>query len=148
MIDELYNYWLNELLLKHKEELKKLAPKEDWQEEASTSKLFPLITSYDRDSSFFRYTVTKNSSLDLQKYSMQKTDVETLGGIFNSKSETNKKKPHSKILLRMKNDNDEIVEGFALQKNVLDKVTQALKKVSHYFYCIHIMTRVTLCNRN
>jgi hypothetical protein len=46
----------------------------------------------------------------------------------------------------LKNDNDEIVDGFERAEDVLDNVTQALKKVSHYFYCIHIMTRVTLCN--
>jgi len=147
-IDELYNYWLNELLLKHKEQLQKLAPKGDWQEETSVSKFFPLIAGYDRDSSFFRYPVTKNSSLDPQKYSMQRIELESLDSVFGSKTKTDKKKPDSKIIMLMKNDKDEIVEGFALQKNVLDNVTQALKKVSHYFYLLHIMTRVTLCNGN
>jgi len=144
-IDELYNYWLNELLLKHQSDLKMEAPKGDWQEETTISQFFPLIAGYDRDSSFFRYPVTKNSTLDPEKYTMQRLDLEKLQAIFNGE-DTRKNKKGGRVFMLLKNDNDEIVDGFERAEDVLDNVTQALKKVSHYFYCIHIMTRVTLCN--
>lgn len=144
-IDELYNYWLNELLLKHKTDLDKLAPKGDWQEEATISKLFPLIAGYDKDSSFFRYPITKNSTLDHKKYTMQRLDSEKLESIFNGE-DNRKNKKGSRLFMLFKNDDNEIIDGFEREENVLDNVTQALKKVSHYFYCIHIMTRITLCS--
>ncbi|MDO9512069.1 MAG: hypothetical protein Q7J34_09940 [Bacteroidales bacterium] len=145
-IDELYNYWLNELLLKHKEDLDKLAPKGDWQEETTITKFFPLITGYDRDSSFFRYPVTKNTTHDPKKYTMQRLDLERLHDIFTNNPDSQKEKKGARVFILLKNDNEEIVDGFERAVNVLYDVTQALKKVSHYFLCIHIMTRVTLCN--
>ena len=144
-IDELYNYWLNELLLKHITDLGKLAPKGDWQEEVTISQFFPLIAGYDRDSLFFRYPVTKNSALDPEKYTMQRLDLEKLQTIFNSEDKRKNKKS-GRVFMLLKNDKDEIVDGFEREEDVLDNVTQALKKVSHYFFCIHIMTRVTLCS--
>jgi hypothetical protein len=81
-IDELYNYWLNELLLKHKPRLEEIAPRGEWQEENTISKLFPLLAGYDRDSSFFRYPITKNSSLDQKKYTMQRLDLKNLESIL------------------------------------------------------------------
>jgi len=143
-IDELYNYWLNELLLKNKQDLDKLAPMGDWQEESSISKLFPLIADYDRDSSFFRYPVTKNSRLDSKKYTMQRLDLKKLQSIFDGE-DTRKNKKGSRLFTLIKNDDNEIVEGFEKTEDVLNNVTQALKQVSYHFYCIHIMTRVTLC---
>lgn len=143
-IDELYNYWLNELLLKHKQDLDMLAPKGDWQEESSISQFFPLIAGYDRDSSFFRYPVTKNSGLDPKKYTMQRLDLKKLQSIFDGE-DTRKNKKGSRLFMLFQNDDNEIVEGFEKAEDVLDNVTQALKQVSHYFYCIHIMTRITLC---
>jgi len=144
-IDELYSYWLNELLLKHKAELERIAPKGEWQEETIISNFFPLIAGYDRDSSFFRYPITKNSTLDPKKYPMQRIDLERLQEIFTNSS-TQKSEKGAGVFMLLENDEGEIVDGFEKSSNVLDNVIQALKKVSHYFYCIHIMTRVTLCN--
>lgn len=147
-IDELYNYWLNELLLKHKSELDIIAPDGDWIEEPSITSFFPLISEYDRDSSFFRYPVSKNTILDSTKFSIQQMNFKKLQNIFTNNPDTRKEKKGARVYLLLQNDNDEIVDGFEKAENVLDNVTEALKKVSHYFLCIHIMTRVTLCNGN
>ena len=147
-IDELYSYWLNELLLKHKTELEQIAPKGEWQEETKISNFFPLIAGYDRDSSFFRYPITKNSTLDTKKYTMQHIDTEKLQEIFTNNPDTRKEKKGARVFMLLKNDQEEIVDGFEKAENVLTNVIQALKEVSHYFYCIHIITRVTLCNGN
>ncbi len=146
-IDELYNYWLNELLLKHKSKLDEIAPKGEWQEENTISKLFPLIASYDRDSSFFRYPITKDFGLDQKKYTMQRLDLNKLQSVF-SGEDTRKNKKFGRVFMLLENDDKEIVEGFERAEDVLDNVTQALKEVSYYFYCIHIMTRITLCGGN
>lgn len=144
-IDELYNYWLNELLLKHKAKLGKLAPKGEWQEETTISNLFPLIASYDRDSSFFRYPITKNSTLDSKKYTMQHADVKKIQKILSSNPNTSKSQ-QGRVFTLIKNDKGEFVNGFAEEKSVLSDVIQALKKVSSYFNSIHTMTRCTLCD--
>src|SRR5262249_14533561 len=143
-IDELYNYWLNELLLKHKSELDKLAPEGYWQEEKTISQFFPLIAGYDRTTSYFRYPVTNSSQLDAKKYTMQRLDLEKLPKLLSG--EEKKQDEHGgKVILLLKNDNDEIVDGFERAENILENVTEALKKVSYHFYCVHIMTRITLC---
>jgi hypothetical protein len=147
-IDELYNYWLNELLLKNINLLNRIAPKGDWSEVPEISELFPLISSYDRDSSYFRYPITKNSALDSKKYTMQRLNAERLEQIFSDNPDKRKNKKGARLFMLIKDDNDEIVDGFERDKDILEDVTQALKKISHYFFCIHIMTRVTLCNGN
>lgn len=137
-IDELYNYWLNELLLKHNTRIKSLDKKDGhWEEEKDISSLIPLIANYDRDSTYFRYPVTKNSNLDLKKYTMQK--------LAPNKALSNNPKNKNRIVLLLKNDNDEIVGGFEKSEDILKEVTEALKKISEYFNCIHVMTRATLC---
>ena len=147
-IDELYSYWLNELLLKQNSELMKLAPKGDWQEYKEITDFFPLITGYDRDSSFFRYPVTKNTSLDPKKFTMQRLDSEKLQKLFSDNPDNKKGKNGARIFMLLKDENDIITDGFEKDDNILENVTHALKEVSYYFYCIHIMTRMTLCNGN
>ena len=127
-------------------QVERIAPKGEWQEETMISILFPLIAGYDRDSSFFRYPITKNSSLDPKKYTMQRIDLEKLQEVFTNSPDTQKRKKGAGVFMFLENDEGEIVDGFEKSENVLDNVIQALKKVSHYFYSIHIMTRITLCD--
>lgn len=143
-IDKLYSYWLNELLLKHKKTLYKLAPTADWEEAADITQLFPLIACYDSDSLFFRYPVTKDTIHDFEKYSMQKVDLEKTNEIFNTTDTEDKSE--SELLMLIKNDSEEIIEAFEKQNQVLADLTQALGKLAHYFYCIHMMTRAELCD--
>ncbi|NQT64862.1 MAG: hypothetical protein HQ554_01640 [FCB group bacterium] len=145
-IDELYNYWLNELLLKSIEELNSLAPKGDWREKKDISSMFTLISSYDRDSSFFRYPVTKNTSLDPKKYTMQPLDMEKLEDLSKYVKEKSVRTKRGGIITLFKNSKNEIVGGYEKIDDVLEKVTEALRKVSKYFFAIHVMTRETLCN--
>lgn len=143
-LDELYNYWLNELLLRHKDALESIAPRGDWQESNSISEFFPLIASYDRDSSFFRYPVTRNAALDPEKFTMQHIDLEKLQQIFKGE-DTRKNGIGSQLFLLYRNDDGNIIDGFERTDDVLEDITQALKEVAHYFYCIHAMARMTLC---
>lgn len=145
LVDELYNYWLNELLLKYKDKLNKIAPLGDWYEDKETSKRFLLIVKYDRDSSYFRYPVTKNTHLDSKKNTMQKIKSDKLETIFNS-VDKKKEKKWARLISLIVNNNDEIVNGFELDKNVLGNVNVALQEIGQYFHAIHTMTRFTICN--
>ena len=78
---------------------------------------------------------------------MQRLDLKRLESIF-SGEDTRKNKKFGRVFMLLENDDKEIVDGFESTEDVLDNVTQALKEVSYYFYCIHIMTRITLCGGN
>lgn len=147
-IDDLYNYWIKELLINHQSELARIAPNGIWQEEIAISGLFPLIAGYDRDSLYFRYPVTKNISLDSKKYTMQRLDLEKFKEMFSKDSDNKKNKGDSRIFMLLKNNNDEILNGFVNSENVLENVVHALKEISNYLFCFHVMTRITLCNGN
>ena len=77
---------------------------------------------------------------------MQHIDSEMLKEIFTNNQDTRKEKKGPRVFMLLKNEKEEIVDGFEKAENILENVIQALKEVSYYFYCIHIMTRVTLCN--
>ncbi|PBI89096.1 hypothetical protein BSF41_24670 [Flavobacterium sp. ACN2] len=141
-IDELYNYWTY-LLNTHQSQLKKLSPNDDWSESQKISRLIPLIAGYDNDSTYFRYPITKNTSADGKKHTMQKLNIKNLEQKLHS---TEHRK--SKMFMVLKDNENEIVEAFERNENVLDNVTSALKKVSNYFLCMHVMSRVTLCDKN
>lgn len=145
-IDELYRYWKDELLLKNIEKLESLANKGEWKESEDITKAIPIIAKYDKQSSFFRYPVTENPNLDLEKFTMKEVDVKTLFKMLESRESTEEKGEGAKIILVIKNENDEIVKAYEKQKELLTELSESLKKVAHYFYCIHIMTRTTLCN--
>lgn len=141
-IDELYRYWKDELLLKNIEKLESLANKGEWKEHEDITKAIPIIVKYDKQSSFFRYPVTENPNLDLEKSTMKEVDVKTLFEMLESRESTEE----AKIILAIKNENDEIVKAYEKQKELLTELSDSLKKVAYYFYCIHTMTRITLCN--
>lgn len=144
-IDKLYEYWLNNLLLPNIKVLNEIAPEGDWQETKKITNMFPVISKYDQDSSYFRYPITKNSSLDSKKYTMQKfkaTNVKQFVKEIQDQKSNTKKGSFTMLLV---DDSDNIVEAFKQTENVLADVRDALKEVAFYFNCIHIMTRVTLC---
>lgn len=146
-IDELYNYWKDSLLIPNQDKLNELAPRGDWKEYDEISKALPIITKYDRESSFFRYPVTENSEQDLEKFTMQPIDVETLFKLLNKPNEEkeNGEEKKGKVIMALKDENDEIVKAYIHADNLLEDVTKSLQQASNYFYCIHIMTRVELC---
>lgn len=149
-IDELYQYWKDELLLKNIDKLESLANAGDWKEYEDITKAIPIIAKYDKQSSFFRYPVTENPNLDLEKFTMKEVDVETLFKTLKDRNSTEEKNvgKGAKIILALKNEDNEIVKAYEQQKELLTELSDSLKKVAHYFYCIHIMTRMTLCNGN
>lgn len=144
-IDKLYEYWLNHLLLPNIVILNEKAPKGDWVETENITNLFGLISKYDQDSSYFRYPITKNSSLDFQKYTMQKFKGTNLNNIVEEirNSETGSKGKSFTMLIL--DEKDEVVQAYQKAENTLLDLRDALKDVAFYFHCIHIMTRVTLC---
>ncbi len=143
-IDILYDYWLNTLLLPNITKLEEVAPKGDWQESKKIGELFVIISKYDQDSSYFRYPITKNSILDIEKYTMQKFEATNLTDFMKEIQE--KKNPTKSSFTMLLVDKDEnITEAFKSNKNILSDVRDALKEVAYYLHCIHIMTRVTLC---
>ncbi|WP_278832582.1 hypothetical protein [Porphyromonas cangingivalis] len=138
-IDELYNYWLKELLLKYNNELKRYAPEECWREDDKVGSLFSVIASYDRDSSFFRYPVTKNTAnLDQEKSTMQSISVNDLPEILKNHSS-------SRIISLIEDESGCIAQAFIRDQNILTEVTEALKYVAAYFHCVHAKTRYYLC---
>lgn len=144
-IDKLYEYWLNELLLPNIENLKKIAPKGDWEEYEIVTELFQTISKYDQDSSYFRYPITKNSVLDVEKNTMQK--VEAKGNLEDLMKEIEEKKGDKKggITMVMLDSKDNITKAFHKEENILPEVRNALNDVASYFCGIHTMIRVTLC---
>lgn len=144
-IDKLYNYWLNSLLLPNIETLNKIASRGDWQETKTITELFPVICKYDRDSSYFRYPITKNSLLDNEKYTIQKFKAKSLDGIVEEIKEQKPTDNKGTVTMLLFDDADNIIEAFKHTKTILSDVRDALKEVAFYFKCIHTMTRVTLC---
>lgn len=145
LIDELYNYWVD-LLNTYQAQLQELSPKDDWTEVEQISKLIPTIAGYDRNSTYFRYPLTKNTSVDRKKYTMQKLSVKSFEQKLTSSKKVEDRK--SKMFMVLKDNDNEIVEAFERDENVLENITNALVKTSNYLMNIHIMSRVTLCNGN
>lgn len=144
-IDKLYEYWLNSLLLPYNKHLYERAPMADWKEYKKVTELLPIICKYDQDSSYFRYPITKNGSLDHEKYSMQKFKATNLEGFIKEINEQKDSLTKGSFTTLLIDENDNIVEAFKKAENVLTDVRDALKEVAYYFNCIHIMTRMTLC---
>ena len=145
-IDKLYDYWLNNLLLPCIEQLKKAAPSADWQENKGISDLISVVCKYDQDSSYFRYPITKSNNLDHKKYTMQKFKASKLGEFINEIQETKNESKNGTFTMLVVDEEDNITKAFKNNENVLSDVRDALDKIAFYFNCIHIMTRVTLCD--
>lgn len=144
-IGKLYEYWLNSLLLPNIELLNKKAPQGDWQEAASITDLFSLISKYDQDSSYFRYPITKNNSLDSKKYTMQRLKAMNVEDFVKELKGQNSSENNETLTMLLVDDDDNITDAFKHTKQILSDVRDALKEVSYYLNCIHVMTRITLC---
>lgn len=146
-IDDLFAYWLNHLLVNHAEKLSELAPKGDWREYKIVTELFPIITKYDRDSSYFRYPITKSTkTLDNEKHTMLPISVESLNGMPFPRNLPIECKKKGGLTFIYKNEENQITGGFYKNDDVLAEVTEALQKVSEYLFGMHSMSRRTLCD--
>lgn len=145
-IDKLYDYWLNYLLIPNIKKLEEIAPIGDWQEYPPINDFFKIISKYDQDSSYFRYPVTKNSVLDIEKHTMQKFKVtENVEDLIKQIQEKKGNKKGGLTMLIVDKD-DNVTQAYHKAENVLSEVRDALGEVAKYFSGIHIMTRVTLCD--
>ncbi len=145
-IDQLSAYWLNHLLIKNIDLLSRIAPDGEWREEKTITSLFPIITKYDRDTSFFRYPITKNTqSLDKEKYTMQPMSKESLAGMPFSIPVPKGNTANGGVFLLCKDENNQVVSGYQKNDDILLEITDALQKVSEYLSCMHVMSRCTLC---
>lgn len=145
-IDVLYDYWLNKLLLPNVNKLNKIASKGDWVETKKITELFPIVCNYDKDSSYFRYPITKNSSLDPKKYTMQKFKAGSLKEFMEDIQNPKKKINGGGVIMLLVDDQENIKQAFTNEENLLSDVRDGLKELAYYFNCIHVMSRVTLCN--
>jgi hypothetical protein len=145
-IDKLYYYWLNSLLLPNVAKLNELAPNGDWVEVKEMTSFFPVIAKYDQDSSYFRYPITKNAFLDSDKYTMKRFNASNLNGFITEIQQETPVFERGSITMLMIDDGDNITDAFRRSSDVLPELRNALQKVAFYFYCIHIMARVTLCD--
>lgn len=144
-IDKLYAYWLDNLLLPHAEHLNTRAPLGEWIETPKVTSLFALLAQYDRDSSYFRYPITKNSSLDPKKYTMQKFKTGSVTDFMRDIQEGKDGDSKRSFTMFLLDDEENVVEAFRHAERVLPDVRDALKEVAFYFNCVHTMTRCTLC---
>lgn len=76
---------------------------------------------------------------------MQKFKATSLKGYIKEIQEDKSDSKKGSFTMLLLDEDDNIMEAFKRTENVLSDVRDALKEVSYYFHCIHIMTRVTLC---
>lgn len=149
-IDELYKYWKDYLLIPYQETLKQISQRGDWRECEDVSKAIPIISKYDRNSSFFRYPVTENADFDLEKFTMQSVDIKKLHEILQEKDseEISNSKKAGEFIMALKNEQDEIFKAYVLQEDLLTELSDSLRRVAYHFYCTHVKTRIELCQGN
>lgn len=138
-LNALYDYWRNMVDDNFKKLTELSGPYSHWQKEGDIEKLLYIIAKYDNQSSFFRYPVTENKEGDLEKFSMTKVDIKSLQEIFE------KKRKVGKMTTIFLDEEENVKRAYTSKEEPLEEVSQALRKVAHYFYCIHIMARNTLC---
>lgn len=144
-IDVLFDYWLNSLYLPNREKLEKEYPPGDWILCDEIAKLFPIICKYDKDSSYFRYPVTKNSSLDSKKFTMQKFDPKNFEEFINKLNSKQDETKKGRAFILQVDQNENIVKAFQQELDILPDVRDALREVAYFFNCFHVMTRIVLC---
>jgi len=144
-IDKLYEYWVKKLLLPNIEKLEELAPNGEWKELEDITKKILTICKYDRDSSYFRYPITKNSSLDEKKYSMKKLSINEVDLLFQKTIKNSDSTKKGKATMIFVDNDDNIVDAYTKDDNILSDVRDDLREVATYFYLVHTMTRMTLC---
>lgn len=77
---------------------------------------------------------------------MREMDIRDLSNLFESGGSLKRKEKGEQIIFALKNENDEIVKAYEQQKELLTELSHSLKEVAYYFYGIHKITRITLCN--
>lgn len=141
-IDVLYSYW-REFVDNHYDKLTDMSgPNSHWNKENDIEVLIDLIAKYDKESSFFRYPVTENEEGDIEKFEMQKVDIDSLQSIFKKEVDL------GEITTVFLDENEQVTKAYTNKGEPLEDLTNALQKVSYYLYCIHIMARMTICKGN
>lgn len=95
-----------------------------------------LVSGTDPQSTFFRYPKSGSAHQDVKKSRIQKTKFE---GAFG-----NPNKPAKLVL--MFDQNDELIETYDMNTEVLTKVQKALVYLSDFFYGVHAAFRHELAN--
>ena len=139
-IQILYEYWLNHLFLPNIAKLNIITPDYNWNNNIEFVEQLSVVSEYDSDSSYFRYPISKNSMLDEKKMSMQKIKIKKSESIIDKIKESK-----GRIMLLLDN-NDNIVEGFKQEKNILVEIKNNLKEISTYFDNFHMLVRDKLCD--
>ncbi|BAP39093.1 hypothetical protein AS4_41530 [Acinetobacter guillouiae] len=94
-------------------------------------KLIKLVEDFDKNSTMFRYPITMSPNLDYKKSTFKKlASTDNL-----NKSIESLTKP--KIFLLVENQDNEIVESYVSDEDVLNDVHGALKELSDHFMGLH-----------
>ncbi|MEA1007062.1 hypothetical protein U6X16_15340 [Bacillus velezensis] len=101
-------------------------------------KYVELIRNYDIDSTYFRYPFTKNQNVDSRKFDVKKINIEA--------SNLNPSAGESAMVFL--NNEGKVVEAHGSNQLNLNRIEEALIKLSDYFHRIHSMTRITLNREN
>ena len=90
----------------------------------------------------------KTSTFCFIVYTMQKLSQERISNLFTKNQENKNVKKGAQIFMVLTNEDDQILEGYVKDDSMLDNISHGIKEIAFYFNCIHIMTRMTLCNGN
>jgi hypothetical protein len=108
-----------------------------WELPTSTKEQIDLISGTDPKSTYFRYPVSSNKEQDQKKSKVQKVDVDSfLAG--------KKEKPIRAMLMLDSDDN--ILECYNFDSEVLVDVKNALNDLCELLNCVHIAFRCELAN--
>ena len=90
------------------------------------------LEEYDSNSTMFRYPISMDKNLDYQKSTFKKCNLVKGKTPKESKSESK-----SKIFLLVHNGNDEIIESYVSDNEVLSEIHEVLKELSEQLSGLH-----------
>ena len=94
--------------------------------------LINKLEEYDSNSTMFRYPISMDKNLDYQKSTFKKCNLVKGKTPKESKSESK-----SKIFLLVHNGNDEIIESYVSDNEVLSEIHEVLKELSEQLSGLH-----------
>lgn len=136
----LYEYWLDDLFHPNINQLNEISIDYNWKYEKEIIDKINLFSEFDKDGSYFRYPISRNSMLDVKKNSMQKIKIK------NQDSIVNKIKEKKGLVMLLIDNEDNIVEAFKKEKEILVEIKNNLKEISSILEGYHMLVRDKLCN--
>jgi hypothetical protein len=117
---------LDRILTENMDKMKVLTPN-DWGCPAELIAWIDVIEAADGRSTYFRYPKSKGPTVDAEKSSFLPADPEKLVAEMRERAESGKK---GKVVLGLKDDDENIVKAFAMDENPLAELREALVKAA------------------